>query len=168
MSSEPFVIRQINFDVIKLLDHTGQFHQQIKVADAQKIARNVELDLVCFNRAEGTNLAFCKILNFNKWKYENEKKHKKEEKTNRKQCKEIQLSLNIAENDIEHKMRKANEFLDDGDDVVLIMKLRGREKGHFYLAEEKMNCIVKICEGHGKEVSRKKTSDLIIVRLVKI
>jgi translation initiation factor IF-3 len=64
-------------------------------------------------------------------------------------------------------MRQVNEFLDEGDDVTLIMKLRGREKAHFNVAEEKINDIIKLTENHGKEVARKKTEGLIIVRLIK-
>lgn len=167
-SSEPFVVRYITFDTVKLVDQNGQFHAQMKTFEAQRKARDAYLDLVCFNRPSGSDLAFCKIIDFNKWKYDEEKRRKKELKGNRKEYKEMRFSPNIAENDIEHKMRQINEFLDDGSDVTLIMKLRGREKAHFGLAEEKMNQIVKMCEKHGKEVSRKRTGNLIIVGLAKI
>jgi len=167
MSSDPFVIHHITFDPVKLIDQNGQFHNSVKTLDAQKMARAAGLDLVCFNKPEGTELAFCKITNLNKWKYEEDKKRKKQNKEHRKQCKEIRFSPNIEDNDIEHKTKQVNEFLDDGDDVVLTMKLKGREKAHFDLAEEKMNKIISMCS-HGKESSRKKNEGMIIVRMGKI
>jgi len=167
MNNGPFVVRHITFNVTKLLDHNNQFHNQINTSEAQIMARNAGLDLVCFNYPKEKELAFCKILDFNKWKYEEEKKKKKEALANRRYSKEMQFTPNIAENDIEHKMRQVNEFLDKGDDVTLLMKLRGREKAHFNDAEIKMNAIVEKSKEHGKEVSRKKTNNLIIVHLVK-
>ena len=166
-SSDPWVIKYIAFDSVKLVDQNGQFHNQIKTFEALKKAKDVGMELVCFNRPNGKDLAFCKIIDFNKWKYEIEKKKKKEASVSRKEHKEIQLSPNIEDNDIQHKMRHTNEFLDEGHEVTLIMRLRGREKAHMYEAEQKMNKIVQICTNHGKETSRKKTNDLIIVKLTK-
>lgn len=167
-SCEPFVARYINYDFVKLLDQNGQFHNSVRTLDAQRMARDLDLDLVCFSRPLGNELAFCKIINFNKWKYEEEKRKKKMSKEGRRENKEIRLSPNIAENDIAHKMKQVNEFLDEGDEVTLIMKLKGREKSHFDLAEIKMNEIIKITEEHGKVTGRKRTDNLIIVRLTKL
>lgn len=167
-TSDPFIVHYINFDTIRLLDQNGQFQNQVKTIDAQKIAKDAGLDLVCFNRPEGDQLAFCKIIDFNKWKYQQERARKKEQKNSRKENKEMRFSPVIEDHDIEHKMRQVNGFLDEGDDVTLTMRLYGRERLHFSDAEEKMNLIVSHCNGHGKEVSRKKTEDLIIVRMVKI
>lgn len=167
-NSDPFVVKYIVFDTTRLVDNNGKFYDSIKVFEAQKIARDAGLDLVCFNSPQEKDLAFCKIIDFNKWKYECEKKKKKEEKQHRRHNKEMRFTPGIEENDIAHKMRQVNGFLDEGDDVILVMKLRGRERIHFKDAEEKMNCIVAMSAGHGKEMSRKKTGDLIIIRLNKI
>jgi len=163
----PFVVKFVMFENTRLIDINGQFHPSFKVADALILARDSDLQLVCFNRPEGTNLAFCKIINFNKWQYAEEKKRKKQQLIGRKETKEIKFSPHIEQNDIIHKMRQVNEFLDEGDDVILFMQARGRDKIHFDVAELKMNDIVKMCEGHGKESSRKKTNDTITVRMAK-
>lgn len=163
----PFVVKFVMFENTRLIDASGQFHQSFKVSEAMVIARNSGLQLVCFNRPEGNNLAFCKILDFNKWQYMEEKKKKKQRLENRKETKEIKFSPHIEQNDIQHKMRQANELLDEGNDVVLTMQARGRDRIHFNDVESKMNEIVKMCEGHGKESSRRKTNDTIIVRMVK-
>lgn len=166
-NNEPFIVRYANFESTKVIDEKGQFHNNIKTYEALKRSRELGLDLVCFNQPEGKDLAFCKIIDFLKWKYEEEKRKKKESKINRKDNKEIRLSPLIADNDIMHKMKQVNNFLDDGDDVTLTMKLKGRERYHFSEAQEKMNSILKMCDGHGKEVSRKQTGDMIIIHLVK-
>ncbi len=163
----PFIVKFVTFEFTRLVDQNNQYYNSFKVADALVMARNNFLNLVCFNRPEGTNLAFCKIIDFNKWQYAEEKKKKKQQLESRKETKEVRLSPNIADNDIEHKMRQVNGFLDAGDDVVLVMKLRGREKAHFSAAEVRLNEILKKCENHGKEISRKKGGDIIIVRMVK-
>ena len=163
----PFVVKFVMFESTKLIDIDGQFHPSFKVSDALIRARDNGLQLVCFNRPEGTNLAFCKIINFNKWQYTEEKKKKKQQLVSRKETKEIKFTPHIEQNDIMHKMRQANEFLDDGDDVILSMQARGRDRIHFDVAESKMNDIVKMCEGHGRESSRKKTNDMIVVRMTK-
>lgn len=169
-NSDPFVVnpKYVNFEFTKLVDDKKVYHNQIKTVDACKLAQDIGLNLVCFNRPTEKDLAFCKIIDFNKWKYEDEKNRKKMERQNRKQNKEIRLSPVIDDHDIEHKMRQANEFLDEGDDVTLTMKLKGREKAHFSEAESKMNKIVLMASGHGKEVSRKKNESMIIVQLTKI
>jgi len=165
--NSPFIVKFVTFEFTRLLDSNNQYHPNIKVADALTMAKNQGLDLVCFNKAQGTDLTFCKILDYNKWLYSEEKRKKKQQKNSRKETKEIRLTPMIAENDIAHKMRSANEFLDEGNDVVLVMKLRGRERAHMGEAEIKMNEVVKFCEGHGREISRKKSDGMIIVRLAK-
>lgn len=162
----PYIIRYVSFPVIRLTDHTGQYHQNIRADLALKMARENGLDLVCFNKPDIGTLAFCKILDFGKWKYEEEKKKKKNEKAHKKENKEIRFTPNIAENDIAHKTRQINEFLDAGDDVLLVMKLRGRECLHMAEAEIKMNQIVSFCTS-GKELNRKKTGNIIFVRMAK-
>jgi len=168
--SDPFIVnpKYCGFEFTKIIDAQKNFYNQMKVFDACKMAEDMGLNLVCFNKPTDKDLAFCKIIDFNKWKYEEEKNKKKMEKLNKRQNKEIRFSPVIDDHDIEHKMRQANEFLDDGNDVTLTMKLKGREKIHFAEAELKMNKIVSMCNGHGKESSRKKNGSMIIVHLSKV
>jgi translation initiation factor IF-3 len=151
------------------VDQNNTFHHTYNVNDAMNLARSQGMDLVCFNRPTGNELAFCKILDYNKWLYSEEKRKKKELKNSQqKETKEMRFTPNIDINDMGHKMRQVNEFLDAGDDVTLTMKLRGREKAHMPEAEAKMNEILRLSKEHGKEVFRKKHDNLIVVRLSKI
>jgi translation initiation factor IF-3 len=163
----PFVIKYPTFESTRLIDQNGEFIHQIRVKDAQQAAMNAGMDLVCFNRPEQNQLALCKIVDFNKWKYQEEKKKKKLAQENRKETKEIRFSPEIADNDIDHKLKQVFEFLDRGDDVVLTMQIRGRQKAHPELPKDKMTQIIGKCTGHGKLMMRKDTDGLIIVRLSK-
>ena len=165
--NNPFVVQRIIFEKIRLVDNNNQYHNEIKTVEAQKMAQASGLDLVCFDRAQEGSLAFCKIIDYGKWKYSNEKKKKKQVKENKKLTKEIRFSPVIDDNDIKHKVKQAIEFLERGDDVVFFMKLRGRQKSFFKEAEEKMNGIVSMCSEYGKEHSRKKTEGMIIVGITK-
>jgi len=166
-SSEPFVISHVTFRNTRLVDHTNQYHPDIDVFKAKKMAEENGLDLVCFNRPERNNLALCKLIDYGKWKYSNEKSKKKQQKSHKKTTKEIRFSPVISDHDVEHKLKQVFEFLDDGDDVLFFMRLKGRQRHHFDYAEERMNQIVSMCEEHGKEVSRKKNPSLITVRISK-
>ena len=163
MSNDPFVLKRPIFMFIRLVDLDEQYYDKIKTTDALTKAYNANLDLVCFIEANKDELALCKILDFNKWKYDNEKKKKKENCCNKKHVKEVRFSPNIEEHDIEHKIKQVNEFLSEGDDVVLSMRVRGRDRFHFDDAEKKMDSIVsKSC---GLETSRKKDNNIIIIRM---
>jgi translation initiation factor IF-3 len=132
------------------------------------MARANNMDLVCFKDDNRNELPLCKIVSFSKWKYAEEKNKKKLKMQNRKDTKEIRFTPDICENDIGHKMRQAKEFLHRGDDVVLSMQMRGRQRIYAEEAEKKLNDIVAMCNDCGKEVSRNKTDNGIIVKIAKI
>jgi translation initiation factor IF-3 len=164
--SLPFVVKYANFNITRLVDNAQNYHEKISMGEAKKIAQDCGLDLVCFNEPQDGQLALCKVIDYGKWKYQNEKDKKKQNKVNKKETKEIQFSPVIDTGDIQHKVKHANEFLEEGNDVVLVMKLHGRQKVHHKEAEQKFNEIIKMC--NGKEVSRKINEGIMIARLAKI
>jgi len=167
-NTDPFVVRRPKFRMTKLVDQENQFHPQINVEKAIRMAQDVGLSLVCFNAPNGSKeLPLCKIIDFGKWKYDNEKKRKKASKANRQVTKELRFSFDISEHDIEHKIRQAKDFFEDGDEVVFSMFLKGRQRLYIRDAEEKMNQIVNLCEGYGKEISRRRTDKMITIRMAK-
>lgn len=73
----------------------------------------------------------CKILDYGKFKYENQKKKNEARKKQRViEVKEIKLRPNIDDHDYEVKMRSGHRFLDEGDKVKFTMRFRGREMAH--------------------------------------
>src|SRR3546814_1296702 len=72
-----------------------------------------------------------KFLDVGKFKYEAQKKANQARKTQKTQdIKEIKMRPNIDDHDYETKMKKVNEFIEDGDKVKITMRFRGRELSH--------------------------------------
>ena len=95
--------------------------------EALRMAEDKELDLVCI--APKAKPPVCKLLDYGKYRYEQQKKEKearKKQKTT--QIKEIRLSVFIEEHDIKVKAKTASKFLDEGDKVKVSLRFRGREK----------------------------------------
>jgi translation initiation factor IF-3 len=94
-------------------------------AEAAKIAKEQELDLV--EISPGANPPVCKIIDYNKFLYE-EKKKKKEQKAKSKtsEVKEIRFTPNTDDHDFEFKVKHAEKFLQDGDKVKAHVQFKGR------------------------------------------
>jgi len=94
-------------------------------ADAIKISQAQQLDLV--EISPGANPPVCKIIDYNKFLYE-EKKKKKEMKAKSKtsEVKEIRFTPNTDDHDFEFKVKHAEKFLSDGDKVKAHVQFKGR------------------------------------------
>jgi len=92
-------------------------------------ANEMGLDLVLISPTAKPPVA--KIMDYGKFKYQEEKKKKEAKKKQTKvELKEIKLSVKIAENDINYKVKHAREFLEEGKHVKFRVFLRGREMAH--------------------------------------
>ncbi len=95
-------------------------------AEALSLAKEHELDLVEINPSARPPI--CKIMDFGRFKYEQQKKEKENRsKQKETELKEIRLTPNIGDHDIEYKAKQAREFFDKGHKVKVSMRLRGRE-----------------------------------------
>lgn len=94
------------------------------IFEARKIAESMGLDLVEL-QSKG-DAPILKICNYEKMLYEM-KKNAKKNKQQVKQIKDIQLSVNIAQHDLETKANYARKFLEDGYKVRVILTMKGRE-----------------------------------------
>ena len=97
--------------------------------DAYKLALEAELDLVKI--APTAKPPVCKIIDYGKYRYElarKEKEAKKKQKT--MEIKEVRMSPNIEENDLNTKVAAARKFLERGDKVKITLRFRGREISH--------------------------------------
>ncbi len=111
---------------VRCTSDEGTNYGIISTADALKLADEMGLDLVLI--APDAKPPVAKIMDYGKFKYQQEKK-KKEAKKNQKVIviKEIKLSVKIAENDISYKVKHAREFLEEGNHVRFRVFLKGRE-----------------------------------------
>ena len=100
--------------------------REISLKEAKRIASNLELDLVEING--NVNPPIVKVVDYSKYMFELKKALKNK---NKKNCvlKAIQLSTNISSNDLNTKVRKAKEFIEDGNKVKVVLTMKGRELG---------------------------------------
>lgn len=111
---------------VRCTSDDGTNHGIIPTTAALALADEMGLDLVLI--AADAKPPVAKIMDYGKFRYQQEKK-KKEAKKNQKVIviKEIKLSVKIAENDINYKVKHAREFLDEGNHVKFRVFLKGRE-----------------------------------------
>lgn len=111
---------------VRCLGDDGTQYGIISRDEALDKAEELGLDLVLI--APDGKPPVCKIMDYGKFKYQEEKK-KKEAKKKQKtiEVKEIKLSVKIADNDISYKIKHAREFLEAGKHVKFRVFLRGRE-----------------------------------------
>ena len=106
------------------------------------MARDLELDLV--EVAAGADPPVCKIMDFNRWKYEQEQKRKESRrKTTQVVIKEMKFRPKIDGHDYETKMRHVERFLGEGNKVKLTIMFRGREVAHPELGLKILNRIAE-------------------------
>ena len=119
----------------------------VELEDAKRRADDAGLDLVEVSPgkpgADGRP-PVCKIMDYGKWKYAQQKKEQKAKAHAKKsELKGMRLRPNIDTHDLELKVKKAREFLEDGDKVQFVMLFRGRQMAHKGLALGQMR---NICE----------------------
>ena len=125
----PRVNEEIRVPQVRLIDQDGEMQGVMSTRDAQNRAFAVGLDLVEISPNAEPPVA--KILDFGKFKYEQQKK-KNEAKKKQKviEIKEIKVRPNIDENDYQVKMRAMKSFIEEGDKVKVTLRFRGREMAH--------------------------------------
>ena len=127
--SELMINEQIRDREIRLIGQNGEQLGIMSARDAQKHAQEAGLDLV--KVAPTAKPPVCKIIDYGKYKYElarKEKEAKKKQKTI--EVKEVRLSPNIEENDLNTKVNNARKFLTKGNKVKVTLRFRGREMAH--------------------------------------
>lgn len=124
--SDVIMNEDITAKELRCTSDSGENYGIIPTAQALAIADEAGLDLVLI--AADANPPVAKIMDYSKFKYQQEKK-KKEAKKNQKivVVKEIKLSVKIADNDINYKVKHAIEFLEEGNHVKFRVFLKGRE-----------------------------------------
>ena len=117
-----------------------------KLSDALTIANYAGLDLVLMNGTPGH--AVGKIMDYNRYRYERQKKQKeamKKQRESNKEMKEYQFSVTIDVHDFETKGNQAKKFLNGGDKVKVSIRFRGRELGHPEIGTEVMSRFAEYC-----------------------
>ena len=107
----------------------GENHGELSTDEALAIAQRAGLDLV--EISPNADLPVCKVLDYGKYKYEQQKKANAARKNQKVQdVKEIKMRPGIDVHDYQVKMKKVFQFLEKGDKVKVTMRFRGREITH--------------------------------------
>jgi translation initiation factor IF-3 len=104
--------------------------------EALALAQERSLDLI--EIAPGAKPPIAKLTNFDKFRYQKEKEFKKQQQSQSKDLKQIQIGLKSARNDLLIRSKRIDEFLKEGYKVEIVMKLRGREKANKEWARGKL------------------------------
>lgn len=140
-----------------LIDAQGQQLGVISKEKALRIAQEQELDLV--EVSPQANPPVCRLLDYGKFKYQLEKKLKKSRKKHGSDSlKEIRLSYQIDEHDLQVKLKKVQKFLQEGHRVKLSIRFRGRENIYKEEGKHIFDKVAKGVEGVGKVESAPSTS----------
>jgi len=125
----PRVNEDIRVPQVRLIDEEGEMQGVMTAHDAILRAYAVGLDLL--EISPNADPPVVKILDYGKFKYEQQKK-KNEAKKKQKviEIKEIKVRPNIDENDYQVKMRAMKSFIEEGDKVKVTLRFRGREMAH--------------------------------------
>ncbi|GBQ24361.1 translation initiation factor 3 [Acetobacter estunensis NRIC 0472] len=125
----PRVNEEIRIPQVRLIDQDGEMIGVLPTRDALARAYGVGLDLL--EISPNAEPPVCKILDYGKYKYEQQKKRNEARKKQKViEIKEVKVRPNIDENDYQVKMRAMKSFLDDGDKVKVTLRFRGREMAH--------------------------------------
>ncbi|GAA8219975.1 translation initiation factor IF-3 [Helicobacter pylori] len=124
--SEVLLNGDINFKEVRCVGDDGEVYGIISSKEALNIAQNLGLDLVLISASAKPPV--CKVMDYNKFRYQNEKKIKEAKKKQKQiEIKEIKLSTQIAQNDINYKVKHAREFIEANKHVKFKVVLKGRE-----------------------------------------
>ena len=125
----PRINEEIGVMRVRLVDERGNMVGVVGRNEALTMAASAGLDLV--EIAPGADPPVCKILDFGKYKYEEQKK-KNEAKKKQKviEVKEVKFRPSIDDHDYDVKMRSMHKFIGEGDKVKVTMRFRGRELAH--------------------------------------
>jgi len=134
----PLLNERIRDKEVRLIDDDGSQLGIIATREALQTARDKGLDL--FLVQPDANPPVARIMDYGRFKFENEKKSRETKKKHHiVDVKEIKMRYKIEEHDYQVKVRSGQKFLNDGDKIKVLIMLRGREMQHKNLALDLMH-----------------------------
>jgi translation initiation factor IF-3 len=154
-ADEILINENIKAKQVRLIDADNENRGIVSIKEALAIAEEYGLDLI--EISPQANPPVCKVLDYGKFRYEQQKK-KNEAKKNQKvvEIKELKLRPVIETHDYEVKMKQAKKFLEQGNKVKFTMRFKGRELSANDMGKQIMSQIVEDLEGCAKVDSEMK------------
>ena len=128
---------QIKVPQVLVIGPNGEQTGVKNINDALTLASYAGLDLVLIS--PNGNPPVCKLMDYNKYKYERNKKEKealKKQRASMQELKEFRLSPSIDVGDFETKLKQVTKYLEKGDKIKLSIRFRGRQLAHTELGKE--------------------------------
>ncbi|WP_437436417.1 translation initiation factor IF-3 [Ruegeria arenilitoris] len=145
----PRVNEKIRAPEIRLIGAEGENVGVVHPAKAMQMAADVGLDLV--EISPNANPPVCKIMDFGKFKYEQQKRESEARKKQKIiEVKEVKFRPNTDTHDYDVKMRNVFKFLENGDKVKVTLRFRGREMAHQNLGRELLERVAEDVKDLGK------------------
>jgi translation initiation factor IF-3 len=130
-SNEVLINEQINIPEVMVIGPNGEKMGIKKIEDALTLSKYAGLDLVLLNSDPKNPV--CKIIDYNKYRYEKQKQIKEAKKKQKEQnleTKEYRLSVSIDVGDFETKVRNAKAYLEKGHKIKVTVRFKGRQLAH--------------------------------------
>jgi translation initiation factor IF-3 len=141
ISKDLRINQRIRVKEVRLIGPNGEQEGIVNTQDALLKAEEAGLDLV--EVAGQSSPPVCRIMDYSKYKYEQEKKEKEARKHQKiVHLKEIKMKPNIEEHDYQVKLHHMKRFLERGDKAKLTMTFRGREMSHMNIGKKIMDRVV--------------------------
>ena len=128
----------IRFPQVLVIDNENNQLGVMSRYDALRAAQERNLDLFCV--APQAQPPVCRILDFGKYRFQQQKKQKEARKNQHiVVVKEVQLTPQIGDHDLQTKARKSREFLEAGNKLLIKLRFRGRQMAHQEIGVDTMN-----------------------------
>lgn len=135
--SDVLINEQITLKEVMVIGPNGEKMGVKKIEDALTLSKYAGLDLVLMSN--NANNPVCKIIDYNKYRYEKQKQVKEQKKKQREQnleMKEYRLSVTIDVGDFETKLRNAKTYLEKGHKIKVTVRFKGRQITHPELGKD--------------------------------
>ena len=134
---------QIKIPKVRAIDENGKNLGILDTSKVLELAKNKGLDLV--EISANAKPPVCKITDYGKYQYFQEKKERKQKaKQKKSELKGVRIGFTTSSHDLETKIKQAEKFLKAGHKVRIEMRLKGRERAHQDLARQKIESFLEM------------------------
>ena len=134
---------QIRIPKVRVINEKGKNLGILDTSKALEMAKDKGLDLV--EVSANVQPSICKITDYGKYQYIQEKKERKQKaKQKKSELKGVRIGFTTSSHDLETKVKQVEKFLKQGHKVRIEMRLKGRERAHKDLAKEKIEAFLEM------------------------
>jgi len=144
-----YVGNNIRAQEVMCIDSSNTNHGVISISKALEIAKDNGLQLIQVVPKKGNSAPICKVLDYSKFKYENQKREKAQQKKQRESAvklKEIKFRPSTDKEYLEIKAKQVQSFIDDNNRVKVSVVFKGRQMSHKEVGEQQLKTFLDMLE----------------------